>query len=200
MGNMLITLDNLVFHVLNGIAGRSVAVDAIFIFGAKYLIYFMAALLVAYVAVSWKTTHFEGRVENFVCACVAAALGFAGEVLIGFLWFRPRPFVALQGVVKLIEKSGLEKSFPSGHATVSFAIAFAIFFRNKRWGWLFLTLAAFVSLSRVVVGVHYPTDILGGAVLGCLVARAAAPVKKALEPYLDLFGFFRKYKRPEGAL
>lgn len=197
---MFATLDLWLFHALNGIAGRTDAVDAVFIFGAKYLIYVMAALLAAYVAVSWKTTHFEGRVENFVCACLAAALGFAAEYLIGFLWFRPRPFVALTGVVKLIEKSALEKSFPSGHATVSFAIAFAIFLRNKRWGWALIALAAFVSVSRVVVGVHYPSDILGGAVLGYLVALAAAPVKKALEPYLDLFGIFRKYKRPEGSL
>lgn len=197
---MLANLDLWLFHALNGIAGRSVTVDAVFIFGAKGLIYLMAALLVAYVAVSWKTTHFEGRVENFACACVAAVMGFIGEQLIGFLWFRPRPFVALSGVVKLIERSALDKSFPSGHATVAFALAFSVFMRNKRWGWPLLVLAACVSVSRVVVGVHYPSDILGGAVLGYLAAWAAKPVKKALEPYLDLSAFFRKYKRPEGAL
>lgn len=197
---MFATLDLRLLHALNGIAGRVTAIDTIFIFGAKYLIYVMAVLMAAHVAVSWKTTDFEGRLQDFVRACVAGALGFIGEQLIGLLWFRPRPFVALTDVVKLIEKSPLEKSFPSGHATASFAIAFAIFLYARRWGWLLIMLAAFVGVSRVVVGVHYPSDVLGGALLGYLVALAAAPVKKALGPYLDLSRVFRKSQRPEGTL
>jgi undecaprenyl-diphosphatase len=197
---MFSTLDLATFRFLNGFAGHTVTVNAIFIFGAKYLIYLMAALLVAYVAVAWKTTHFEGRVENVVCAFYAAVMGFILEQVIGFIWFRPRPFVALEHVAKLIDKSPLDKSFPSGHATLAFAMAFGIFLRNRHWGWPLIILAAFVGVSRVVVGVHYPTDILGGALLGYLVAHAAAPVKKALEPYLDLFDIFRKNKRPSGML
>lgn len=197
---MLSTYDLAAFHVLNALAGRSLAVDALFIFGAKYLIYLMAAAVIAYVAVAWKTGRFAARVGDAVGAFCAAVLGFLMEQLTGFLWFRPRPFVALVGVIKLIDKSAREKSFPSGHATVAFAVAFAVLSRDRRWGWALVALAAFVSVSRVVVGVHYPTDILGGAVFGGLAALAAAPIRKALEPYLDLFAAFRKYGRPEGPL
>jgi undecaprenyl-diphosphatase len=171
-------LDLAAFHALNAVAGRSVAVDAVFIYGAKYLILLLAALLVHYVAVSWKTIQFEKRIENVSCAILAAVFGFLGERLIGFLWFRPRPFVMLDDVLKLIEKSPLERSFPSGHATVAFALAFVILLRDRKRGWPLFCLASFIGLSRVVVGVHYPSDILAGALLGFLVALAAAPAKK----------------------
>lgn len=189
-------LDDLsVFRAINGLAGHSASTDAFFIFGAKYLIFLMAASALAYVAVAWKTSHFEGRVENFLHVVVGAGLAFLAEQSIGFLWFRPRPFVTLEGVAKLIDKSPLEKSFPSGHASVAFAIAFGLLLHNRKWGWAFVVLAAFVGFSRIAVGVHYPSDVLGGIVVGYLAARLAAPVKKAIEPYLDLIPFFRKYKR-----
>ncbi len=190
-------LDLLMFHALNGVAGRSIPVDSLFVFGAKHAIYLMGALLVAYVVVSWGTDRFEERFEHFVSAAVAGAIGYVSENLIGFIWFRPRPFAVLSDAVKLIEKSGLEKSFPSGHATIAFSLAFSVFLRNRTWGFPLMALAVFVGVSRVVVGVHYPSDVLGGAVLGCLAAAVAAPAKRRIEPYLDLFAFFRNGKRKE---
>ncbi len=192
---MIPTLDVRVFTLMNGLAGRDVATDAIFIFGANKLIVLMAALVIAYVAVSWKTDHFEGRFENMFHVGLGAALALATEVTLGFLWFRPRPFVTLPDVVKLIEKSPLEKSFPSGHASVAFALAFGVWLHNKKWGWLMLALAACVGLSRIFVGVHYPSDVLGGIVVGYVCARLAAPIKKGIEPYLEFLPVFRKYKK-----
>ncbi len=188
-------LDVRIFRLLNGLSGRNVAADALFIFGAKSLIFVMAILLLCYVAAAWKTDHFEGRVENFVHTFIGTVLAFIAETVIGFIWFRPRPFAALPDVVKLIEKSPLEKSFPSAHASVAFAMAFGIWLHNKKWGWLMLALAVCVSLSRIFVGVHYPSDVLAGALVGYLCACAAAPVKKRIEPYLELLPVFRKYKR-----
>ncbi len=187
--------DVSLFRIVNGLAGRNVAADAIFIFGAHWLIIMMAALVIGYVVVSWKTDHFEGRFENFFHVGLGAALALIIETVIGFLWFRPRPFVTLPDVVKLIEKSALEKSFPSGHASVAFALAFGIWLHNKKWGWVMLVLAAGVGLSRIFVGVHYPSDVLAGAVVGYLAARAAAPIKKGIEPYLEFLPVFRKYKK-----
>ena len=192
---MTATLDVGLFRALNGLAGRSVASDAVFIFGAKHLIVVMAALLLAYVAAAWKTDHFEGRVENFWHVMITVALAFVAEQVIGFLYFRPRPFVALDAVAKLIEKSATEKSFPSGHATAAFAMAFGLLLHNRKWGWVMLALAAWVGVSRVFVGVHYPSDILGAVVVAALAAWATRPVKKAIEPYLELFPVFRKYRK-----
>jgi undecaprenyl-diphosphatase len=65
-----------------------------------------------------------------------------------------------------------DHSFPSGHAATSFAAATILSFAFPRWAPAFLVLAAAVAYSRVYVGVHYPLDVLGGAVLGVLVATA----------------------------
>lgn len=64
------------------------------------------------------------------------------------------------------------QSFPSGHATTSFAIAFVIGFLSRRWFPWMLLIAAIVGVSRVAVGAHYPTDVLGGIVVGSLGAYA----------------------------
>lgn len=84
---------------------------------------------------------------------------------------RPRPCHSVDGVpvipdVHLLVGCGGGKSFPSSHAVNNFAVAtlFAFFYRRARV-WLFLW-ASLVALSRVGVGVHFPSDIIGGALIG----------------------------------
>lgn len=187
--------DLALFRLLNGLSGRNVTADAFFIFGAKWLIFVMIALVVAYVLVAWKTSEFEERFEHAWHVFIGASLAFAAERLIGFLWFRARPFVTHPDVVKLIEKSAEEKSFPSSHATASFALAFGLLLHNRKWGAALCVLAAWVSLSRVFVGVHYPTDLLAGIVVAAVAALVTRPVAKAIEPYLEFLPVFRKYKK-----
>lgn len=62
------------------------------------------------------------------------------------------------------------QSFPSGHATTGFAVCFVVSFVSPRWLPLMLLFAIAISLSRIVVGAHYPTDALGGALVGTLGA------------------------------
>ena len=188
-------LDVSLFQAVNGAAGRSDLLDAFFIFCATYLIFLMILLVLAYVAVAWKTSHFEGRAENLAHVVWAAAIGFLLERAIGYLWFRPRPFVALEGVTKLADRMATEKSFPSAHATFAFALAAGVALHNRRWGNALLVMAVLVAFGRVAVGVHYPSDVVAGALVGLFAGLIAAPVKKGIEPYLEMLPVFRKYKR-----
>lgn len=77
----------------------------------------------------------------------------------------------VQGLHMLVD-CGPGKSFPSSHAVNNFAIATLFSFYYRRWKWWFLGWAALVALSRPAVGVHYPSDILGGALIGIAVAAA----------------------------
>lgn len=77
----------------------------------------------------------------------------------------------VQGLRMLVD-CGPGKSFPSSHAVNNFAIATLFAFYYRRWKWWFLGWAALVALSRPAVGVHYPSDILGGALIGVAVAAA----------------------------
>jgi len=61
-------------------------------------------------------------------------------------------------------------SFPSGHTLASFEAAIMIFLHNKKWGAISLVLAALIAFSRMYLFVHFPTDILGGIVLGTLIS------------------------------
>lgn len=183
------------FRALNGIAGMSDMLDAVIIFGAEGLVFLMVGSVIGYVLVSWNTSHFEGRFENFIHTTVAVTLGFLTERFIGWIWFRERPFVALENVTKLIEMDPAMKAFPSGHSTFAFALAFSMLIHNRRWGWTFILLALTVGLSRVAAGVHYPSDVIGGLVVGLVAAVVAAPVKRLIEPLLDWIPLFRLHKR-----
>lgn len=82
---------------------------------------------------------------------------------------RPRPCIAIPDVRLLV---GCSKSFsmPSGHATNIFAAMVFLSLRYKKIMPAFLALAAIVAYSRVYVGVHYPIDVIFGAILGALAA------------------------------
>lgn len=71
-------------------------------------------------------------------------------------------------------------SFPSGHATVSFACATVLALAVPRLAVPLFALATLISFSRVYVGVHYPLDVLAGAVLGLVVAKALLTLLEAL--------------------
>ena len=82
---------------------------------------------------------------------------------------RPRP-CAINSAIELIIPFPSEYSFPSGHTVSSFGAATSVFLKNKRWGAPALALAAVVSFSRMYLYVHFPTDILGGLVIGVAIS------------------------------
>jgi undecaprenyl-diphosphatase len=116
-------------------------------------------------------------------ALASGALGLLVNQLIAHVWDRPRPYEAQPGVHTWVARSH-DPSFPSDHASAAFGIAFAVLMFDRIAGGLFVVAAALIGLGRVLVGVHYPGDILAGALvgLGCalVVVKLARPVLGSL--------------------
>lgn len=78
---------------------------------------------------------------------------------------RVRPFT-LQGEISLLVEAPTDWSFPSGHTSASFAAAAVLLKEKKKMGWVALAVAFLVAFSRLYLYVHYPSDVLGGAIVG----------------------------------
>ena len=89
---------------------------------------------------------------------------------------RTRPYYVLD-YEPLIPPVG-DASFPSGHTAVSFAAATAIYAINKKWGIAAYAFAVLMGFSRLYLGVHFPLDVLGGAVVGTVAAKIVIGLMK----------------------
>ena len=140
----------------------------------------------------WMRGPDGDRPLNQVTTMIAAgSIGIANAVttIINGIVDRPRPFV--DNDLELLFYSPTDPSFPSNTASVGFALATAVFLRNRRWGGALYALAFCWGVTRVYAGVHYPTDVLAGAVVGAAAALATAAVFRlfAFLPAYVLRGF-----------
>ena len=160
------TYDFKLFYLLNNLSGKSQVFDWIVIFWAEYLGWLIAVAFLAFLYFSLFSKSEKFRI--FLVTIISVVLSrFVVTEIIRFLYCRPRPFMTYT-LNQLVEDANC--SFPSGHSAFFFALAMAIYFYNKKWGAWFFVAAIFISLSRIIVGVHYPVDILGGAIIGILSA------------------------------
>ena len=97
------------------------------------------------------------------------------------LFARPRPWLDVPGLVNMVGESAY-RSFPSGHATSAFAFAFAVWFcASEKWmKWVSIVVAILMGLSRLYIGVHYPTDVIGGVLVGLLAGWLANLIVRTL--------------------
>ena len=125
---------------------------------------YLSHILVAGILVFWLQNR--KRHPRLLLEFIAAAVLSRGIIteLIRFFWERPRPFVE-QHITPLIEHVA-SASFPSGHAAFFFALGTILFFYNKTAGVVFLLGATILSSARVFAFLHWPSDIVGGAVIG----------------------------------
>jgi len=154
-------IDLYLFNLINGFAGKWPWLDYLGMFFAKYFEYFLWLALFLFLAFNTKK-YWKIILEAFVAGGISRFLITSG---IRLFWFRARPFVALN-FIPLIEKSASEASFPSGHASFYFALSTTIYFYNKKIGTIFYVASSLIVLARIFVGVHWPSDILVGAILG----------------------------------
>jgi undecaprenyl-diphosphatase len=105
----------------------------------------------------------------------AAAVAFVVNVVLHSAWDRPRPYET--HAIRHPWSSSTDASFPSDHASVSLAIAFAVLAFDVPAGALLLVAAILIAVGRVLIGAHYPGDVL--ASLGVAVVAALVVVRLA---------------------
>ncbi len=105
-----------------------------------------------------------------LCVILSLTAGFLiGNTFLKNVIARERP-CWIDSSVPLLIHNPRDYSFPSGHTLASFEGAVSIWLYNRKWGTAALILAALIGISRMYLFVHFPTDVLGGLILGVLIA------------------------------
>jgi undecaprenyl-diphosphatase len=144
------------------------ALVQIAIFLSSSLPNFMAAVLAVYLLV---TLAHQGRLLWLVPVVMIGAWLCARGIQLA--WFRERPFDA--GIVVALLPHRESGSFPSTHATVVFAVGWLLWATREAFVlvWAWWTFAVLVCIGRVACGLHYPTDVLGGLLVGVVCASSS---------------------------
>lgn len=172
-------MDYRAFKLVNGLAGHSA--DGLFILLATGLPAVLMVLVALVFLVRWPR-HRQVRRSGAVLGTVSAGLALLISQPISHVVERVRPYLAHPGAAHLLIARSQDFSFPSDHAAGAFALGFGIWFYDRALGGVLLMLAAILAFSRVVVGTHYPGDVLAGALIGAAIPAAlfAIPVTRRL--------------------
>lgn len=156
-GNTFQQLDIEMLKFMN--LQRVRCLDVFFMAVSNSVTYVCIATFVLLMAVKTWRRLLPYFIVSFLAACIVSAV-------LKFFVHRLRPFVTYHFIEKL--SVGGSPSFPSGHTTDAFVIAVAVGMVSRRW--YLMIWALLVGYSRMCLGVHYPSDVLAGAVIGSLAA------------------------------
>ena len=174
-------MNNEFFFFFYNLAHRADLLDKLIVFFAVYfpfIVVILAGLFLLF-HLPAQAGHEVLKAENpfrvflekkkeILVVFFSSFLAYFLSSILKFLFHTARPFLALPNISSLFSESSF--AFPSGHSAFFAALAFSIFFLHKRAGYIFMFFALLIGLARIMAGVHFPIDILGGFVLGALVA------------------------------
>ncbi|EEM01553.1 Bacitracin transport permease protein BCRC [Bacillus pseudomycoides] len=114
--------------------------------------------------------------------------------IVGQFYSHHQPFAVLPNVNQLVEHE-IDNSFPSDHTILFFSICVSIWLVRKKEGWLWLMLAFCVAISRIWVGVHYPIDVVTGALVGIISALFVYWIVPKLSFIKRLLGLYERMEK-----
>ena len=159
---------------------ESLLVNSFYDFFAKYgiLIFFFS-----FIYLIWNK-----KINALICSFMAMGIAGTADLLIYIFWKRPRPYIAHADIQTVDPKSFTVDiaSFPSSHTYIAFAIAVSILlYGHKKLGPFLLLMAVLVALSRIGAGLHYPSDVIAGAMLGTASGILAYVLVNRWEKYWE---------------
>jgi membrane-associated phospholipid phosphatase len=168
-------MNNQIFFFLYNLAHQSKIFDDIVIFFAVYFPYIVIILAGLFLLFNHEVFKAENPFQVFLqkkkeilMVFFIGIIAYLADTIIKIIIHTQRPFDLFPQIRPLFSESWY--SFPSGHATFFMALAFSLFFLHKKAGYIFMFFALLIGIARIIAGVHFPIDILGGFCLGFLVA------------------------------
>ncbi|MDP2789436.1 MAG: phosphatase PAP2 family protein [bacterium] len=168
-------MNETIFYFFYNFAHQSPFIDSVVVFFARTFPYIVVILAGVFLLMHHEVFQAESpwqifmqKKKEILRAFFTGASAWVLAYVLKILFHAPRPFDALPQVTSLIPESGF--AFPSGHSTFFMALAVSIFFSHKKAGYVFVSFALLIGIARIMAGVHFPVDILGGFVLGAVIA------------------------------
>ena len=179
-------LDEALFLWINGWVGKFTPMDEVMkLIASDYLVPVTLALILFAL---WFAGTDLGTRERYqigiVVVVFAVALANSSIEVLNNFYFRDRPF--LNHEAELLFYRPTDSSFPANSAAAAFAIAGRVGIFQRRLAIVIASLAALYAFSRVYVGVHYPLDVVGGAVFGLVAVPIAVVLVRIIRPALLL--------------
>jgi undecaprenyl-diphosphatase len=177
--------DRAVFLFINGLAGKVSFIDGLFRgISNDYFAVISCCLILIWLWFGTRDAAWR-LINQQVVITAAISIGLTSLLVLfcNLFYFRVRPFNELSpDSVHLLFYRPTDSSFPSNLAAVLFAIAVPVFMKNKIYGSILLAIATLGSFGRIYIGVHYPLDVLGGAVFGVAGAFLAFGASRLISP------------------
>ncbi|MEI6144714.1 MAG: phosphatase PAP2 family protein, partial [Candidatus Berkelbacteria bacterium] len=152
-------LDYNLFFYLNDFAKQSP-------FWSQFTVW-LADYGIVFIIIGFIYLIVRGRINALFTAVLACIFSAFTSFILYLLWQRPRPFVTYASSVTQLGGYTTTYSFPSAQTYLAFAVAIAILLSgHKKLGVSMLIIAILIGAARVATGLHYPSDVLGGALIG----------------------------------
>ncbi|MDR7077522.1 undecaprenyl-diphosphatase [Neobacillus niacini] len=171
-------MDDKIFRALNQFTGKYRSVDIFMIMVSKKLRYVFAFLLV----IMWLQDKFHKRITSL--AGISAIITLLITSLIKLIYFKPRPFSRNRVNLLAPVPSNKDSTFPSKHTTIAFSVAISVLLYKRILGYILSVLAFLSGISRIWMGQHYPSDIIGSALIGSIVAISVKFTSGIWDPFI----------------
>lgn len=173
---------------LNGLSGNFALFDDLMrIIATDYLMPLAFSLAMFAMWFAGRTAAERLHFQHWVLIGISSiGLSNVAVVLINLAWKRDRPYVALDEIELLFYRA-TDPSFPANPVAIGFAAGAAAWMANRKFGYWIFAAALVYGFARVYAGVFYPTDILGGAVVGIVVTWLTTYVHRLFQPITALF-------------